>query len=119
MNDGINRKRFYSRFSFWMIVFAITFSIGFLLAGCVQPDAPMREPRPESREVTRYRLPVNSRDKSVEIIEFRDSAGRLCVLVHGTSGRSALSCAPPLASIDYERLLELPEPTVTPIPGEL
>lgn len=116
MNDEINRKHFYSRFGFWLIVFAMAFAIGFLLAGCA------RSKRPDSRADAPEPSPIVRSFRVAEItrvIEFRDSAGRICVLVRYQSYGVAIDCGLPVPPIDYERLLELPEPAVTPMPGEL
>jgi hypothetical protein len=76
------------------------------LGGCAPAnDLPSAIPPNPSRVVDRYRLPVHPRDGSAEVIEFRDSAGRLCVLAYGSNGRASLDCVQ-LAPLDYENLPE-------------
>lgn len=86
------------------------------MQGCASgndlPEAAPLLPQP-SWETARYRLPVEARDSSVEIVEFRTSTNRACVLAHGSNGRSALSCSEPilLAPLDYENLPEIVLPS--------
>lgn len=88
-----------------------------LIGGCgaaapegIPPAAVEPEPSPVLRA---FKL-----SRTVQVIEFRDSAGRVCVVV--LSGSLAASTLRPVgldcgrpAAVDYERL---PEPQVTPIP---
>jgi hypothetical protein len=89
-----------------LIVLAVAIATVLNIAGCAPVDSiPAAEtPPPQSaREIARYRIPVHTRDGSVEVIEFRDTSGRLCVYAHGSNGRAGLDCVrlPPL---DYENL---------------
>lgn len=117
MNDEINRKRFLRRLEFWLIVVAcIVATVLIGLSGCTRANDPGA--RPASLEpspvIRSFRVAT-----SVAVTEFRDSAGRVCVLViAGNVAASslrpvALDCARALPPLDYERL---PEPEISPIP---
>lgn len=113
MNDEINRKRFFRRFEFWLIVVSSIVAVVLAaLGGCARyDDSGARPGSPEPSPVLRS-FPVGTR---AQVIEFRDSAGRVCVLAVYPSHGVALDCARPLPPLEYEQLL--PEPAVTPIPA--
>lgn len=110
-------KRFFRRFEFWIVIFAMAFAIGFMLPGYEPVNDPgVRPIAPEPSNIVRsFKL-----DSRVSVVEFRDSAGRVCVLAGtvsaGWGGRSlALDCGLPAPPLDYERL---PEPAITPLPDD-
>lgn len=91
------------RYEIWLIIGACVLSL-VLASGCAPAEpAPKQTPRP-SREIARYRFVIEPYDNRVDIVEFRDSAGRVCVLAFSASSRMALSCARPLPPMDYEDL---------------
>jgi hypothetical protein len=106
-------KRFYRRFEFWLMVTACIVATVLLgLGGCArsEPGSPgARDDRPEPSPVLRS-FTISSR---VQVSEFRDSAGRICVLALYRSYGVAIDCGLPAPPLDYE---QLPEPAVTPIP---
>lgn len=113
MNDEINRKHWARRFEFWLIVAACIVAAVLLgLGGCVDPSPGARAGAPEPSPVVRsFGIAEHLR-----VIEFRDSAGRICVLVStgaGSHSWGTVDCGTPLPPLDYE---QLPEPAVTRIP---
>jgi hypothetical protein len=110
MND-FNRKHFLRRFEFWIVIVACLVATVLLgLGGCAaRDDLGARGARPEPSSVLRsFRVGAY-----VEVTEFRDSSGRVCVLARYPLYGIALDCGRPLPPLDYE---QLPEPAVTPIP---
>lgn len=106
-------KRFFRRFELWLIVAACLVAVVLLgIGGCArseQQSPGARGDRPEPSPVLRsFTL-----DSGVQITEFRDSAGRICVLARYASYGIAIDCGLPAPPLDYE---QLPEPAVTPIP---
>lgn len=109
-------KRFYRRFEFWLIVAACVVATVLLgLGGCGDASERGAQPgNPEPSSVLRSFV-----EHGVRITEFRDSAGRICVLAGFAQFDSrggaalALDCGIPLPVLDYERL---PEPSITPFP---
>lgn len=110
MNDEINRKRFFRRFEFWLIIVAVAIATVLLgLGGCAPADdIPQAQPPPEPSNVLRtYSVPIRTAPVGrARIVEFRDSAGRVCVLARYND--IAISCGAPLAPLDYENLPERP-----------
>jgi hypothetical protein len=105
------KPRFYRRFEFWIIVVAVAIATILLgLGGCapIEPPEVLAGP-PEPANARVYPLISRTgRVASVRVLEFSDSAGRLCVALIGGSSpvRSvALDCTslPPIA---IERLPE-------------
>lgn len=100
--------KWYMSWKFWLIVWAVTFAIGFTLAGCQRAEPAPQQPQASS--IQRQFKIGDGWDPTVLVTEFRDSAGRVCVLASTTSGdgrggRSvALSCARPLPPLNYEDL---------------
>lgn len=111
MND---EKRFFRRFEFWLIVVAVAIATVLLgLGGCGAAVDSVPPAEPEASPIMRtFKL-----SRFVQVVEFRDSAGRVCVAI--LSGSVAASSLRPVAldcgrlALDYERL---PEPEITPIP---
>lgn len=63
-----------------------------------QSDAPERKPEPEpSRIISQYEI------NDFGVIEFRDSAGRVCVFM-ATGYSGVLDCGHVLLPLDYEQL---------------
>lgn len=119
MNDENNRKHWARRFEFWLLVAACLVACVLLgIGGCVaseQQTPGARGDRPEPASVLRSFEAAGG----AHVTEFRDSAGRVCVLAtiaayDPRGGRAvALDCGRPLPPLDYE---QLPGPAVTPIP---
>jgi hypothetical protein len=67
----------------------------FLLTGCERREPPQKVPTP-SNEIARYAV-SNSYGGIGEIgvVEFRDSAGRVCVYVSSSQNNGSLSCGYP------------------------
>lgn len=99
----------YARWQFWLIVLAVSFSIGFMLGGCERVESKAESQPEPSRVIARFSI-GNFMDGTIDVTEFRDSAGRVCVVATRTTGDSrggmglAMSCARPLPPLDYEDL---------------
>lgn len=92
------------RFETWLIIMAVVASLVISCSGCTraEPAAQPRTPEP-SREIAHYQLRTPLDYDNAYVIEFRDSAGRVCTLV--LAGRDKmLSCARPLPPLNYEDL---------------
>lgn len=105
-------KRFFRRFEFWLIVVSVAIATVLLgIGGCKVSVKPSDSPRPpDPANAREYRLTTRfGRVESTRVLEFSDSAGRLCVavIVGETSSQRpiALDCTslPPIA---IERLPE-------------
>ncbi len=87
------------RIGMFLIFAAVAIATVLLATGCAQVDAPERKPVPDPSPVLRS-FAIGSR---VRVYEFRDIAGRPCVLVRDASYGIALDCVR-LPRLDYENL---------------
>jgi hypothetical protein len=94
------------RLGIFLIFVALATALSLMLVGCAQPDAPERKPAGPQNVLRRYKVPMKYSDGAATVAEFRDSAGRTCVLVFGSNGRAALDCGHPLPPLRYEDLPE-------------
>jgi hypothetical protein len=102
-----DKKHFFRRFEAWILIAAVLVALTLSCSGCAQSDAPMREPSPKASSVIRtYEIESPGVDE-IDLTEFRDSAGRVCVL-GAWNGRLVLDCGyPRMPPLDYEQLPEL------------
>lgn len=103
---------FARRIGLWLVIVAFATALALLLTGCAQPDAPDRMPEP-TPIVRSFIVPFQGGD--VYVTEFRDSAGRTCVLAKYSSYGVALDCGYPasyagagLPVLEYEQLEKRP-----------
>lgn len=90
---------------FFIIVLAciVSLGLGFMCGGCTQaePAIPPKQPEP-SRVIATFKV-GSVWGGTVDVTEFRDSSGRVCVLAYQDKS-VALSCGRPLPPMDYEDL---------------
>lgn len=97
--------KWYRRFEAWLIIGAIFLALVISCSGCTRAEprhGPGNRPEP-SHIVSRYSL-TPELGGEVEVIEFRDSAGRICVATYMTYRWGTLDCGMPLPPLNYEDL---------------
>lgn len=115
--SGVYRKGMLRRLETWIIIVMVIAIVLIILSGCAPSECSRtgsteckQKPKPEPSPVFR-RFDIGD----VNVAEFRDSAGRVCVTASygsydGRGGRAlVLDCAvPALPPLDYEDLPEKP-----------
>lgn len=94
----------FRRFEAWLILIAVIVALALSCSGCAKVDAPERKPKPEPSSV----LKTWSWGMSTDVIEFRDSGGRICTAIRIIGTGAAIDCDE-LRPMQYEDLPEEPE----------
>lgn len=89
------------RFETWLIIAAVVVCLVISCSGCARSDPmPGKSPTP-SRKISEFRIPVGG--NNVAVSEFRDSAGRVCVIA-SFDYKISLDCGSPLPPLQYNDL---------------